>query len=375
MERSGLNEIFSRYLSHTASEQDMQALFEHFRTSDEPALRALIRDVLNAEEPADSRHQEKLEFLYAQIQHKIQRPKTRRLWTRVAAAAAILLIVSIGVYVYTNHPAKHAPLLAKNDIAPGGNTAILTLSDGRKIVLNNKSGTIATQAGKQVNIAANGAVRYNGKSTTTETLYNTLTVPIGNRRDLELPDGSKVSLDAGSSITYPVVFEKERRISMTGQAYFAVKHDEKHPFKINVKGQDIEDIGTEFNISAYDDEPAVKTTLIAGSVKVNSTIIKPGEQAQSKDNNTVVKAADIESVTAWKDNNFLFRNQSLKTSMRQIARWYNVSVVYNNVNDKLRIYVDVSRTRNLSVILKAIEATGKVKCSLEGRTITLNEPD
>ncbi len=362
--------LWQRYLDGETSAAEAKAVLEVLAND-----QALAEELLKSSfEQEGSTHQLNIQAERRILAH-IFKHKRRRIWLRVAAAAAVLLFVSVGIYVYTSKNTTSATLIAKNDIAPGGNKAILTLSNGQKIILNNKTGAIANQAGKQVIVAANGQVSYAGEASSKEVLYNTLTVPIGNRRDLELPDGSKVSLDAGSSITYPVVFDKERKVSMTGQAYFVVRHDERHPFLVTTKGQTTTDIGTEFNINAYDDEVAVKTTLVEGSVKVNTTILKPGEQALAHDNNVVVKAADIESTIAWKDNNFLFRNQSLKSSMRQIARWYNVSVVYNNVDDRLKIFIDVSRTRNLSVILKAIEATGEVKCSLDGRTITLNQPN
>lgn len=296
---------------------------------------------------------------------------------RYAAAASIVLAVGFGSYVllHKNKPQQQFAKNQKNDIAPGGNTAILTLSNGQKIVLNGRQGQVASQGGKAVIVSANGNIAYSGEASSGEVVYNTLTVPIGNRRDLTLPDGSQVSLDAGSSITYPVVFTKERRIAMTGQAYIKVSHDPAHPFYTTVKGITIKDIGTEFNINAYDDEASVKTTLVQGSVQVNETTLAPGEQAQVAANHIVVKKADLDAVTAWKNNDFYFDNQSLKSSMRQIARWYNVSVVYNNVDEKLQLFVDVSRSTNLSVVLKAIENTGKVKCSLEGRTIILSQPN
>jgi len=312
--------------------------------------------------------------LWDRIEARKRQHRIIRLWPRIAAAAAVLIFVSVGIYVYTNkHTNVTTTQIAKNDVAPGGNKAILTLSNGQQIVLDNKAGKIATQAGKQVLVAANGAVSYSGQTATKETLYNTLTVPIGNHRDLELPDGSKVSLDAGSSITYPVVFDKERKISMTGQAYFVVKHDAAHPFLVTTKGQTTTDIGTEFNIYAYDDEAAVKTTLIEGGIKVNNTILQPGQQANFAANNVIVKNADIEAVTAWRDNNFLFRNQGLKTTMRQIARWYNVNIIYDNAPEKLRIWADISRTRNLSVVLNAIQQTGKVKFTIDGRDVHVSQ--
>lgn len=303
--------------------------------------------------------------------------KPRRSWRYVAAvAASVLLCSSIGFYFYRHHQKQTTTTqLAKNDIAPGGNKAILTLSNGQKIILDGRKGQIASQGGKQVSVGAADEVVYSGDATSGKPIYNTLTVPIGNRRDLVLPDGSKVNLDAGSSITYPVVFSGDRKITLTGQAYLTVKHDASHPFYTTVKGITIKDIGTEFNVNAYDDEPSVKTTLISGSVKVHDVILQPGEQAQIKDKSIVVKKADLDAVTAWKNNDFYFSNESLRSSMQQIARWYNVSVVYNHVDDKLKIFMDVSRSKNLSVVLKALENTGKVKCRVDGHTITVSEPD
>lgn len=314
-----------------------------------------------------------------QIWKRLDKPNEKgRLFPliRYAAAASIVLAIGFGSY-FLLHKQKPTPQLAqiKNDIPPGGNKAILTLSNGRKIILDGTRGKIASQAGKAVMVAADGQISYSGTASAAAPIYNTLTVPTGNRRDLTLPDGTEVSLDAGSSITYPVVFEKDRRISMTGQAYIKVRHDADHPFYTTVKGITIKDIGTEFNINAYDDEADVKTTLIQGSIAVNQTILKPGEQAQIKDKNIIIKQADLDAVTGWKDNDFYFSNESLKSSMRQLARWYNVRIVYNNLDEKLKLFVDVSRSTNLSVVLKALENTGKVKCSFDGHTLTLSQPN
>lgn len=297
-----------------------------------------------------------------------------RQWVRIGTAATLFIGLTYMGYFLFHKPAQRLQIVKQKDIAPGGNIAILTLSNGSQIVLNGKTGQIARQAGKQILINASGQISYRGITNSSEPLaYNTLTVPVGNRRDLVLPDGTEVSLDAGSSITYPVVFKSERRVSMTGQAYFKVKHDAAHPFYTTVKGVTIKDIGTEFNINAYDDEAVVRTTLVKGSIKVNEALLKPGQQAQIKDGSFKIKQADIDAVTAWKDNDFYFDNQSLKSSMRQIARWYNVKVVYNNVDEKLQLFIDVTRATNLSVVLKAIENTGKLKCSLEGNTVTLSK--
>lgn len=318
---------------------------------------------------------DKQKAVFARINESI-RPRTIRLWPRIAAAASILLVCCAGGYLllHKDTPVQTAAVI-KHDVDPGGTKAILTLSNGQKIVLNNQQGTIASQGKTNITLSRQGNLNYQANENTTEELYNTLTVPIGNHRDLTLADGTEVSLDAGSSITYPVAFTKaDRKVTITGQAYFKVKHDAAHPFFVKVKDLTIQDIGTEFNINAYDDEGNIKTTLVEGSVKVEGTIIKPGQQAIASNNNIEVKNTDIEAVTAWKNNDFLMRDQDLKTTMRQIARWYNVKIVYDEVPAGFQVYVNVSRNRKLSAILAAVARAGKVKFSIDGQTVTVSKP-
>jgi ferric-dicitrate binding protein FerR (iron transport regulator) len=297
---------------------------------------------------------------------------------RYAAAACLLVGMGVGGYFLPRKPdVAPVAVVMKHDVAPGGTEAILTLGNGEKIVLGKQRGQIAAEGETKILLNAKGNVNYQASAGAGDAAvtYNTLTVPIGNHRDMTLADGTEVSLDAGSSITFPVIFSaKERVVSITGQAYFKVKHDADHPFSVKVKGLLIRDIGTEFNINAYDDEGPVKTTLVEGSVKVNETLLAPGQQAVADDTNHIrVKTADIDVVTAWRSNNFLFRNQNLETTMRQIARWYNVKISYEQAPKDLRILADISRDHNLSVVLHAIERTGKVKFKIEGRTVTVSQ--
>lgn len=371
MDQHRLSTLLNKYHEGILSEQEKIELDDWFHSLN-PGGREFeewVNEMGGEERYTESR----FEDFQARVR-KTKRLTKIRYIQRIAAAASVLVVLSVGYYVFW-HKQHKVQVEVASDIPPAGNQAILTLSNGKKIVLSGKQGQIATQAGKAVVIGASGDIAYTGTGNSSEVIYNTLTVPIGNRRDLTLPDGSQISLDAGSSVTYPVVFTKDRKIAITGQVYVKVKHDAEHPFYTTVRGITIKDIGTEFNVDAYEDEPDIKTTLIKGSVQVNGTYLRPGEQAQINDKHLVVKKADLDVVTAWKNNDFYFSDESLRISMRQIARWYNVSVVYKDVNEKLKIFVDVSRTRNLSVVLKALENTGKVKCRLEGRTITVSEPN
>jgi len=372
MDQSRLNSLLKKYHEDTLSEKDKVELDDWFHSLNlgGTGFEEWVQEIGGEEKYIKSR----FENFHSRVGRNRGSSKVRIL-QRIAVAASVLVVLSFGSYVFWHKHHTPQQMVAATDIPPGGNLAILTLSNGQKIVLNGKHGQIASQAGKAITIDKNGEIAYSGQGNSSKVIYNTLTVPIGNRRDLVLPDGTQVSLDAGSSIIYPVVFAGDRKIAMTGQAYLTVKHDPMHPFYTIVKGITIKDIGTEFNINAYDDEPSVKTTLIRGSIQVNNTVLSPGQQALIRDQSIMVKQADLDLVTAWKDNNFYFSNESLKSSMRQIARWYNVSVVYNNVNEKLKIFMNVSRGRNLSVVLKALENTGKVKCQLNGHTITVSEPD
>lgn len=292
------------------------------------------------------------------------------------AAASILALIGLGICFISYHePANNKILVMKNDVPPGGNQAILTLSNGQKIILGKQHGYLTNQGNTRIELTKAGNVKYaSGAGGETGALYNTLTVPTGNKRDIILADGTEVSLDAGSTLVFPVAFNgHERSVTLTGQAYFKVKHIETQPFLIKVKTFIIKDIGTQFNVDAYNDEPQIKTTLFNGAVKMNEVLLKPGQQAVATGNNDIkVQNADLEVTGAWRNNDFIFRGQDLRETMRQIARWYNVKIVYANAPEQLHIRAAIARTRNLSAVLQLIEETGKVKFITEGRTVTVS---
>lgn len=270
------------------------------------------------------------------------------LWPRIAAAASILLILSFGGYFILRKPAtKQIAQNKTHDIAPGQNQATLTLANGQKIILTKGlNGKLAQQGNMAVKVNSGNAIAYTssniGTNTNSAVLYNTLSTKRGEQSPypLVLADGSKVWLDAASSITFPTAFtNNERLVKITGQAWLEVAHDETHPFKVAVKGQIIQDIGTVFNINAYDNEPAVKTTLIQGAVNVSiqnasnalekaGVRLKPGQQAVLKNKDLSVSEANIEQVSAWHNGLFEFHDADVPTVMRQLSRWYDVDVSY-----------------------------------------------
>jgi ferric-dicitrate binding protein FerR (iron transport regulator) len=309
--------------------------------------------------------------------------ETKTVWLRWAAAAAVLLI-SLGSYFYLINKNEKPNTLVQNqpptDVrAPQTNRATITLAGGRKVFLDSAAnGTLASQGTVQVLKLADGQVAYSGK--TTEITYNTLTNPRGSKPiSMTLADGSKVWLNAGSSLTYPITFAgKERNVEMTGEAYFEVTHNAAMPFIVNKLHDDakIKVLGTHFNVNAYDDEGALKVTLMEGSVKVSkgtsNSLLKPGQQAQVKDEDIKqINNVDTQEVMAWKNGKFQFGDASdIGSMMRQISRWYDVDVEYKG-NITGHVGGSISRNVNASQVLKMLETTGAMKFKIEGRKVTV----
>lgn len=306
----------------------------------------------------------------------IQRKKKATIWPRIAAAAILILSVSIGYFLYTPQKSTIQNAIA-HDIKPGRNKAFLTLANGTKIDLNNAvNGELATQSGIRITKTADGQIVYDASSANTqETTLNTIEVPIGGQWQVKLPDGSLVFLNASSSITYPTRFKgNERRVVLKGEAYFEVTHNPAMPFKVESQKQIVEVLGTHFNVMAYTNEPC-KTTLVEGSVSIsgaNSTkILQPGEQALLTDQSLIVKQADVEEAIAWKNGYFKF-NGSLKDIMSKIARWYDVEVVYDADVDQNKEFVgEISRYKNLSSALNIMETTGNIRFKIEKRRVII----
>lgn len=305
--------------------------------------------------------------------------KLKRAWPWMAAASVVL---AAGLWLFPNANVKPPDTVvtihkSSTEIAPGGNKAILTLSNGQKIILDSaNNGTIAKQGNQAIHKTADGQIDYSrtvGNSTTAE-LYNTMATPVGGVYTLTLSDGTQVTLDAQSSITYPVVFTgKQRQVKITGQAYFKVTHNAAMPFSVSVNDQTIEDLGTEFNINAY--TATTTTTLIKGLVRVNykdqHVTIKPGKFVANVQDKLMVADADTDEETAWKYGLFVFNNESITSIMQQVARWYDVDVNFKgNVKD-INFIGNYSRNKSLTTLLKNIESTERVKFLIEGRRITV----
>ncbi|WP_183573619.1 FecR family protein [Mucilaginibacter sp. X5P1] len=310
-----------------------------------------------------------------QIDTRLPDKITRRLWTRFAAAASIVMCISFGGYYFLHKHQSEQTAYYKNDILPGHNQATLTLANGKKIILiKGLSGTLAQQGNTLIGVNGQSAIAYTaaGTNANLSVSYNTLSTAVGEQSPypLLLADGTKVWLNAQSSITFPTAFNgKERIVRITGEALFEVAHNADHPFKVQTEKQTIEDIGTTFNVNAYVDEPTTKTTLIEGKVKVNGMFLEPGQQSDGSH----INAVNTRRYTAWRNGDFYFENDNIQTVMRQLSRWYNIEINYEGDITTNKFYAQISRSKNISAILHILENTKGVHFKIEGRRVTVIE--
>lgn len=305
-------------------------------------------------------------------------------------AASILLVLSAGLFFYTKRvpagPAfTKAPVQKKEMITPGGNKAILTLSDGSTIILDHaKNGLLAKQAGVSIQKTSDGKLLYtfaknvdsSDGGSAASVIYNKIETPVGGKYQINLPDGSTVWLNASSSLRFPALFAgKTREVELTGEAYFDVAKNKSKPFKVRSNDQIVEVLGTQFNINSYSDEGMVKTTLIEGSVKViykdRVVLLGPGQQFQPSHSAAKIVEADTEEVVAWKNGYFLFKDEDIQSIMRKVSRWYDVDVSYSGDIPAVGFGGNISRSKNINEVLDALQLTNAVHFKIQGRRVTV----
>jgi len=313
-------------------------------------------------------------------------------WKRAIAAASILMFCAIGFYFYREQHSlnQQSRLIAKSkpvikDIAPGGNIAVLTLADGTRINLDQAgNGKIADQAGLDIT-KQGGQLVYSSRSSKAnhspnKNLFNVIETPRGGEYRIVLPDGTQVWLNAASTLRYPAMFTgNERMVELQGEAYFEVKSNKKMPFRVKSNLQVVEVLGTHFNINSYPDEITVRTTLIEGSVKIlrenskTAQTLQPGEQASVKRDVPFVgvNSVNTEEFIAWKNGYFLFNNENIESIMRKISRWYNVDVEYKGEKPAGEFGGAVSKSKNISEVLRILQRTKAVNFKVQGRRVTV----
>ena len=378
MNRQAIYTLIRKYKDNTATESEKEALTEwHRNVADQ-----------DAEFPGEEESVEEEILLRLNKQIKPLKPHNRffKSW---AIAASILFLLSFGAifFIRKNSNTQKARLAHNIIIGPGGNKAVLTLANGQKISLTDaQKGQIIQQSGVQISKTADGQVVYTAANNSEESSaaiaavqYNTMETPRGGQFQLFLPDGTRVWLNAASSLKYPVDFgaSGDRKVELSGEAYFEVAHNKDRPFKVVTARQVVEVLGTHFDVNAYTDEPNTKTTLLEGSVKVtggeNSAMLKPGQEANLTDHFKIADV-DTEEAVAWKNGYFRFDDEKLETVMRKVSRWYNVDVVYRDNDVKNDLFAAVTtRFADISTLLKIMEQTGDAHFSIEGSTIKISK--
>ena len=379
MNKEEFQRLLDKYLAGNSSADEEQQLLSYYRSfqgqltgprasNESGQLEEAMWQEITARTLANSRVH-KLPTADAQAQRATKRS---RQWLSYAAAV-LLLLTGAGLFiVFKNKPSAPALTGAKqpvNDLLPGSNKAILTLGDGTSIVLDNSAnGVISQQGDARVTKSADGTLTYTASGHTgTAIVYNTMRTPRGGRYQVTLPDGTIVWLNSASAITYPTAFTgTERKVTVNGEAYFEVAKRAGQSFRVIAGNTEIQVLGTHFNINAYPDEASLKTTLLEGSVKVvkneQAVLLTPGQQAVVNTNQpgtgsnvSVVKAADIEQVMAWKNGLFSFKNADIATVMRHLARWYDVEVVYEGEIPGNRFEGDIPMDAPASQVLRVLQ--------------------
>ncbi|SMD09353.1 FecR family protein [Pedobacter nyackensis] len=314
------------------------------------------------------------------------------LWPRIVAAAMLLIFSGVGLYIYKQKRDVDLPVIAAHqDIAPGSDKAILTLANGSRISLTDAAGgELVKHSGIVILKNKEGQLVYQvtGKSKGKALAYNTIETPKGGQHQVVLADGTRVWLNAASSIKFPENFTNanQRKVELKGEAYFEVKKDQNRPFVVLTNRQYIEVLGTHFNVNSYADESRSATTLLEGSVKVCpvgqekanvgvvffdlATVIKPGQQASTSNGDLKILSPEIDQVMDWKNGDFMFKQESLAGIMRKVSRWYDVTVQYDKGIDVNQTYSGlVSRSKNISEVLKIMQSAGQLKFEVDGRKV------
>ncbi|WP_121812239.1 FecR family protein [Mucilaginibacter kameinonensis] len=377
MDKNYLQDLLKRYDEGNASEQE-KAIVESWYLS------------FQSEKPSPEIDEEFLRQLQQQsitslTEHVRGNNKVRKIHRGrfLIAAASVTIALVVGAYKFVNFNNEKrstaVPQTASAELLPGSNKVTLTLSNGNKVVLSGaKNGQVARDAGTAINKTADGSIAYSseaGGHQSDEPLFNTATTPRGGQYQFTLSDGTKVWLNAATTFKFPVQFNgTERRVELTGEAYFEVAHDKNKPFRVVSNGQVIEVLGTHFNVNSYADERVISTTLLEGSVKIShngaSKVIKPGEQARlSADKLDVVKV-NTDQAIAWKNGMFYFHDANMYDVMRQLSRWYDVDVKFDGSIPDRKFSGGISRNVNAAQLLDLLTFK-KINYKIQGRTIVI----
>jgi transmembrane sensor len=379
---TSLRQMLRRYVSGKASAEEtrfLETYYDHFESE------GRILDELS-----ETEKQEMEQRMEAAIFNAVKERPVRKIFFRAAAAVLTGAVLTLGLYQYfkKEQPLQVAQVQNKNvnlnDIAPGGNKAILTLGNGRKISLDDsKIGELSRDGNAVITKSNAGQIVYDpstakSNNASSAITYNTVQTPVGGEFQLVLADGTKVWLNADSKLEFPTEFRgAERVVRLSGEGYFEVAKNAAMPFKVKVNDVDVKVLGTHFNIKAYANEGKMKTTLLEGSVNIlkgsSSKILKPGEQAVTgTGDNIEIKNGDLDEALAWKNGYFKFERDDIQYVMRQLSRWYDMEVVYAGKVPADEFSGKIRRNVTASTALQYLELTN-VHFKIEGKKVIVLE--
>lgn len=383
MEENKFRDIIDRYLKGMASPSEIRAVesfFESYRKEGKAWPQELMGDAYESEKRILQGITEKYAATTKRRHHFLN--------TAWKVAATLLVLIGVGYAAYV-FEFGHTPQAVVSALPAGGDKAILRLADGTEIPLDSTGGIAIPNQGSVSITNQNGELSYAVYQRPEEILYNTITTPRGGQYQVALADGTKVWLNAVSSLRYPTAFTGEERVvELTGEAYFEVARNSEMPFKVRIspvvpgmEAAEVLVLGTHFNVMAYPEETAIATTLIEGSVQVKKGevkgVLKPGEQARLSDKGTlqIIPDFDVDQAIAWKNGKFVFNDTSLERIMRQLSRWYDVEVTFQDDVASLQFGGVVSRRENAPAVLGLLELTGEVEFEVDGRNIIVKKKD
>jgi ferric-dicitrate binding protein FerR (iron transport regulator) len=381
MEQKQLQDLLHKYNTNIATPEEIELLESWYLTESSKKTSLTPQEVEEAEQVISAKLDSHLKPAAGL---RVVYPK-EKLRTWIVAAAVFCLIIS-GVFLYTPFfsPSVQQSASYAVDIEPGRNAATLTLADGKKIALSEAAkGEVAKESGVVIRKSVDGMIEYliTDQNKPDAADKNTLSTAKSETYRIRLPDGTAVWLNAASSLKFPVSFtgKKSRRVELSGEAYFEVFEDKSHPFIVLTDQQEVRVLGTHFNISSYPDEPYASTTLVEGSVKVShpalpdakTILLKPGQRSMLRSGNLEVSNVDTQEAIAWKNGDFMFKNEHIESIMRKLSRWYDIEVSYEGDMSDLIFIGVVSRSKNISAVLKIMESTGNIHFKIEGRRVTI----
>jgi len=376
-----------KFLGNECDEAEITELLAYFDKGDRLMLNDLILSEFLADEdfvPVTKEDEGKMLHLYNSVK-RITHPVTVNVvpfykhtpFFRFAAACITLMVISVSVIVYRGYINNTELVSIKNDIDPGTNKAMLTLANGKQILLTEGvNGSLAEEAGVEITKTAEGQLVYmfNGhKAPEIGIGENKITTPKGGQYQLQLADGTKIWLNAASSIKFPILFVgPQRKVELEGEAYFEVAKDKVHPFIVKSINQELEVLGTHFNLKVYGDGNHTTTTLLEGSVKVNNMMLKPGQESTLTSGQIKVREVDTDNAISWKNGFFTFDEEPLESILITICRWYDVDIQFKDEELRTKVFSGrISRYVKVSQVLNKLALTRAVRFEIKGRTITV----